>query len=842
MMEFSVEHPKRIFWLTGLLSLLALLMIPAIQVDTDPKNMLPSDNPARVIHDEVQEAFGLSDMIVVGIVNTTHPEGIYNPGTLSQLHALTKAILAMDGVVNDDLMSLSTSDNITQKGPGEISFHWMMDNPPTDQTQASLISEYVSGLPMLNNTLVSGDGKVAGIYVPMAEKGVSYELYQEILAAIDTLPKGDEQYHITGLPVAEDTFGVEMFKQMAISAPAAGALIFLLMLYFFRSVPLVTAPMIVAMATVIITMGLMIGLGFPVHIMSSMIPIFLMPIAVVDSVHMLSEFNDHYRPGKDKKALAREVVNNLFQPMLFTSITSMVGFASLNTADIPPVQVFGSFIAFGIGVAFLLSITFVPAYMASLSDETLNKMAKRVHRSEEAQGFLAGWLRKLPNFTVKYSKGLIVLVLVVFVVSGWGISKIVINDNPMNWFEESHPIRYADRILNKHFAGTYEAYLTFNSTFQDSGESEQDLFSKADVLLADAHGEVKAQWQEMKKTFSKDMSGLVDAVMEQQFTANEDQIVHWDALAGLLEEGSGQVKMFLNPTYLAYIEQAQLALMDSGLIGKTMGLPDLLKTVNRELLSGNDEDYRLPRSEEAVAQAILTYQSSHRPNDVWHMVTPDYQSSILWLQLKSGDNQDMSKVVEFMNQWIERNPLPEGVSVQWSGLTYINVVWQDAMVSGMLKSLMSSFVIVALMMMVLFRSVVWGLIAMLPLSVTITFIYGLIGITGKNYDMPVAVLSALTLGMSIDFAIHFIERTRALVKQQGSWALGLREVFEEPGRAISRNAIVIALGFTPLLVAPLVPYQTVGIFLASIMAISCLTTLLVLPAVIQLFHRWLFKK
>jgi predicted RND superfamily exporter protein len=106
----------------------------------------------------------------------------------------------------------------------------------------------------------------------------------------------------------------------------------------------------------------------------------------------------------------------------------------------------------------------------------------------------------------------------------------------------------------------------------------------------------------------------------------------------------------------------------------------------------------------------------------------------------------------------------------------------------------------------------------------------------------VAVLSALTLGMSIDFAIHFIERTRALVKQQGSWALGLREVFEEPGRAISRNAIVIALGFTPLLVAPLVPYQTVGIFLASIMAISCLTTLLVLPAVIQLFHRWLFKK
>jgi predicted RND superfamily exporter protein len=179
--------------------------------------------------------------------------------------------------------------------------------------------------------------------------------------------------------------------------------------------------------------------------------------------------------------------------------------------------------------------------------------------------------------------------------------------------------------------------------------------------------------------------------------------------------------------------------------------------------------------------------------------------------------------------------------MDWGGLTYINVVWQDAMVSGMLESLITSFVVVALMMMVLFRSVAWGLIAMLPLSVTISFIYGLIGLMGKNYDMPVAVLSALTLGMSIDFAIHFIERTRVLVKEQGSWQKGLTQVFEEPGRAISRNAMVIALGFTPLLLAPLVPYQTVGVFLASIMAISCVITLLVLPAILNVLSRVLFN-
>lgn len=839
-MEFSVSHPKRVFWLVGLMTLLALAMIPKIQIDTDPENMLPADNPARVMHEEIKHRFGLSDMVVVGVVNEDHPQGIYNPATLSKLDTLTRAILAMEGVVASDLMSLSTSDNITQKGEGQISFHWMMENAPKTQAQADLIKSYVSRLPMLQNTLVSGDSKVAGIYVPIESKDLSYGLYQQMLSVIDQLPSGHEQYHITGLPVAEDTFGVEMFKQMAISAPAAGLLIFVVMLLFFRSVPLVVAPMLVAMATVIITMGLMIGLGYPVHIMSSMIAIFLMPIAVVDSVHILSEFSDHYRPGVDKKALARRVVHNLFQPMLFTSITSMVGFASLNTADIPPVQVFGSFVAFGIGLAFVLSITLVPAYMASLSDQTLNKMAKRVHDSEGANTPLARFLRHIPAFSMKYSKTLIAMVVLIFAVSGWGISKIVINDNSTNWFESEHPIRVADRVLNEHFAGSYEAYLTFTYAGDNTHNQAQQLAERSGLLIQGADDELKQQWHELLTKHGKDINALSQAVLEQQFLADDSQLRYWDGLSTLLESMSGSSKAFLDPKQLAYLSDVQAALIRSGLVGKTTGLPDLLKTVNRELHSGKDRDYQLPASEAANAQAILTYQSSHRPNDVWHMVTPDYQSAVLWLQLKSGDNQDMTKVLAFMDKWFEAHPLPKGITVDWGGLTYINVVWQDAMVSGMLESLMTSFVVVALMMMVLFRSVAWGLIAMLPLSVTISFIYGLIGLMGKNYDMPVAVLSALTLGMSIDFAIHFIERTRVLVKEQGSWQKGLTQVFEEPGRAISRNAMVIALGFTPLLLAPLVPYQTVGVFLASIMAISCVITLLVLPAILNVLSRVLF--
>jgi uncharacterized membrane protein YdfJ with MMPL/SSD domain len=130
---------------------------------------------------------------------------------------------------------------------------------------------------------------------------------------------------------------------------------------------------------------------------------------------------------------------------------------------------------------------------------------------------------------------------------------------------------------------------------------------------------------------------------------------------------------------------------------------------------------------------------------------------------------------------------------------------------------------------------------MIPLTVTIAVIYGIIGLVGKDYDMPVAVLSALTLGMAVDFAIHFLERVRTAYGETRSWEKAAPGMFGEPARAISRNVLVIAIGFLPLLAAPLVPYKTVGIFVCAIMALSGLVTLLVLSAIIRKIEKRLFR-
>jgi len=850
--SWCMNHTRLVF-ISVLVMVLALgMMIPKIIIDTDPENMLSAEQPDRVKHNEIRDRFGLHDMIVVGQVNTQHEHGVFNPESLAAHYELTRAIEQMDGVIARDLMSMAAVDNVEQAGVGTIAYDWLIPAPPQTQEEADRIRAAVERLPMYQGTLVSEDGQAAALFVPLESKDISYRISMEIQAVVDGLGVADE-FHITGQPVAQDTFGVEMFLQMAISAPLAGLVIFLSMLYFFRSLPLVIAPMLLAMATVISTMGLLIGMGYTVHIMSSMIPIFLMPIAVVASVHVLSNFADRYRPGDDPKEVMGDVMDKLFKPVLFTALTTAVGFLSLLTTPIPPVQVFGGFISFGVLIALILTLGFIPAYTVSLKRETLDKMAEKFRLKEEASQEAnknGSLLVKMGRFPTRKPSIVIGLVVAVLAVSVYGINQIQINDNPTLWFKEDHRIRIADKVLNERFAGTYEAYINLEQTGIERQIDELRRQVQLKLDAAESEGlDLRASWAEMWEESQQEtapgdrLEALAMLIDDEMFTAGFDEQDYWEEILDRVEEGRTATRAFQNPGHLAWMDELKEHLESTGVIGKANSLADLVKTINRELVSGEMEDYQLPERANGVAQTILSFQSSQRPDDLWNFVTRDFTQASIWLQLPSGDNQVMSQVVEEVDRFVASNPPPEGVELEWGGGTYINLVWQGEMVEGMLWALGSAFIVVLIMMIALFRSLLLGVLAMLPLTITIAAIYGVMGLVGKDYDMPVAVLSSLSLGLSVDFAIHFIQRLRmALDDVGGDWKAAIDQVFDEPARAISRNAVVIAIGFLPLLAAPLVPYITVGFFLASIMATSALVSLFALPAFIALAPRAVLGK
>lgn len=829
---------------------ICLAFIPLIKIDTDPENMLSKDAEVRVKHNELKEKFNMHDMIVVGVVNNKHAEGVFNKASLSNVFELSKYAYTLqteneegefEGVIQRDLMTPTNSDYIATLGDGSVKFDWIMTAAPETEAEALDIKKRLMENELFYNTMVSEDGKALALYVPITSKDQSYGIANQLQTKIETFKGGDE-YHITGLPVAEDTFGIEMFIQMALSAPAAMLLIFVLMMLFFKKLRLVLSPLIVAMVSVICTMGLLIGTGNTVHIMSSMIPIFIMPIAVLDGIHILSEFYDRYQTIGDRKKTIQAVISELYKPMLFTSLTSAAGFASLAITPIPPVQVFGIFVGLGILFAWLFTMTFIPAYIMMTSEENLANFG---HAKAAAHDGLLG--RTLSTFQkLTFGKPVLVIGALAFItaLAGYGITKIQINDNPVKWFTKTHPIRVADKELNEHFGGTYMAYLNFDSNGAETAFSKDDLWSALQAKFKDIYDPAQlqtiqqeladAQIDPTKKPYTQLSDLFLDIAYENE--ADDATFEFYEAISdaiALREIETTQI--FKQPAVLNYLLDLEKHLYEEGGVGKSTSLAKIVRTVNRKLQDDKGSQHVIPDDVSGVGQCVVTYQNSHIPDVLWHFVSPDFKSANLWLQLKSGDNKDMEKTMNVVDEYMENNPPPVSLAQNWFGLTYINVVWQQKMVQGMLDAFLGSFIVVFLMMVFLFRSVKWATLSMIPLSLTILIIYGVIGWVGKDYDMPVAVLSSLVLGLAVDFAIHFLVRSRTSLQKTKDWHLTSQYIFGEPSRAIVRNIIVIAIGFLPLLLASLIPYRTVGLILAAILLLSGIITLLLLPSLIKVF-------
>jgi predicted RND superfamily exporter protein len=230
-----------------------------------------------------------------------------------------------------------------------------------------------------------------------------------------------------------------------------------------------------------------------------------------------------------------------------------------------------------------------------------------------------------------------------------------------------------------------------------------------------------------------------------------------------------------------------------------------------------------------------------RPRELNNLVDNPYHKANLMVQLRSWDAVDTRAVLEDVRRHLIARPLP-GAEIKPAGIAYFNMVWNDEVLVGMLEGFIASCVLVFLLLILDYRSLRWGVVSFLPLLFTVVLIYGAVGFLGKDFDMPISVLSTLSLGLAIDFAIHFVSRFQQRYRETGDLHGSLVWTAARPGRGIVRNAVLFASGFAVMVFAALTPYITVGVFMIAIMLLSAVATVIYLPALIALFPRWLGRK
>ena len=757
LVEFSATHPRFVLGVTLVLTVAFGLQFPKIRIDTDPKNMLPETSQVRRYNDQVEGWFGLHpDVIVVGIRNE---RGLFNTGSLRRIERITDEILSLPGVVARDVISLPTVDDVTVDGD-TLRAQPLLGRVPEREEGLAALKKQITSNPLVVNRLVSADGKMSAIYVPI-EKGANGKIVADRIKEIVSAEKGPERFFVAGDPVARDTFGIEMFRQMAWFSPLAGMVMMVALYFMFRSAILVIANMAVAMISIIWAMGLFIGLGVPIHIMASMAPVFLMAIST-DTVHIFNEFYFRYKDIRDKREAILQTMEATGAPIAYSDLTTAAGFASLAVGPIVPVKIFGLLVAFGTLVILLMSFTLVPALMALMKEERI----ERVNLRKDPGGVVSRWLYGVGRFATGRKTAVVLAGALLIAVSAVGIARIRVNNNMIHWFKAGSEVRKADRILNESLGGTASLYL-----------------------VADA----------------KDDGGIAD------------------------------------PRVLRSLDGLQKEIEKQYPVGKTVSVADYVKRVNRVLHDDDPAYETVPDSRETIGQYLLLFSMAAKARDLNNVIDYPYRKANVVVQLKSWDAVDTKALLEKIRGDLRANPIP-GVEIRPAGIAYFNMVWNDEVLWGMLSGFIASCVLVFVLLVLAYRSFWWGVVSFLPLFFTIVLIYGVVGFVGKDLDMPISVLSTLSLGLAVDFAIHFVSRFRQRYGETKDVQEALLWTVARPGKGILRNSVLFASGFAAMIFAALTPYITVGIFMMAIMLLSAAATILLLPSLIVLFPRRLTKE
>ncbi|PCJ29754.1 MAG: RND transporter, partial [Moraxellaceae bacterium] len=230
------------------------------------------------------------------------------------------------------------------------------------------------------------------------------------------------------------------------------------------------ATLIVIVLSIMTAMGLFGWLGWTLTPPAASAPTIIMTMAVADCVHLLVSFLQNMRAGQTKHQAMKESLRINLQPIFVTSLTTVLGFLSMNFSEVPPFRDLGNTVAMGITAAFLLSVFFLPALMAVLP------IRVKVQENHESKAMTA-----LADFVIKYRKILLWSTVVLTVGLMAAATKNEINDEFIKYFSTNTEFRQDTDYLQDNMTGIYTLEYSLNSG-EENGISRPDFLADVDKL------------------------------------------------------------------------------------------------------------------------------------------------------------------------------------------------------------------------------------------------------------------------------------------------------------------------------------------------------------------------
>ena len=271
-------------------------------------------------------------------------------------------------------------------------------------------------------------------------------------------------------------------------------------------------------------------------------------------------------------------------------------------------------------------------------------------------------------------------------------------------------------------------------------------------------------------------------------------------------------------------------------VGEVSAVSKIIRTMNRELHSGNPEFEKIPAEDFAISQYLLLFSMS---GDLDKLIDFKEENALITARITSNSTTEIKRVLNKIEA--ESQKYKNGSFPLIGGFGDLLAELVTAVVRGQILSLLISIILVALVVMFLFKSFTAGIYASLPLITALISLFSLMGFLNIKLDMITTMLSSIMIGVGVDYTIHFLWRykeERKLYSQEEA----VIKTLTTSGRGISFNAFSVIIGFSVLFISGFLPVKFFAFLVTVSIAVCLIGALVLLPALIIIFEPDFLKK
>lgn len=435
-----------------------------------------ADDPQLLALEQLENTYGKSENVAFLIVP--------NDGNATSEYALTATIWLTERAWQIPYSRRVDSLANFQHTTAEDDDLYVRDliNPEElhDVEVRAKIREIALSDPRIAGSILALDGEVSVVSatVELSEEEQLQEISEITKFARATVTEFEEKFadidlRLVGTVIVNQTLLEASFQSQVVFLPTSLLLMALILWFLTRSVSGVIVSGVVMLFSIFACVGIGGWVGVPFSPPIAPAPTIVLMIVVANCVHILVSIRRNLRNTASKQEAIVEAIRLNLVPVFLASLTTTLGFLSMNFSEVPPYRHLGMFVAFGISTCFILSVTFLPAMLSLLP----------IRSTQERTGYSRFSMTKLCDFVLRHRIAIACSWLVIVVAMTYSLTRNELNDVLVHFFNKSVEFRQDTDFMDEHLSGN--TLIEYSLQGAGEGDAIDPMFLEEVVRFTD---------------------------------------------------------------------------------------------------------------------------------------------------------------------------------------------------------------------------------------------------------------------------------------------------------------------------------------------------------------------